>query len=329
MSSAKAPLTVSIILPTFNRLDFLRPAIESVFAQTFIDWDLIIADDGSDETTRAYLRTLTSEPRVQILWLPHTGNPGAVRNAACSEAKGEYIAFLDSDDLWRPTKLERQIASLRSSADCRWSYTSYDRIGETGELIYPEAKPMVPHRGAIFESLLTLEAEVSTPAVVVERNLLALVGGFDEEQFLWEDYDLWLRLALHSEVDLVDEPLTRLRSHELHYSSSGTRNLEDRLKLLKKMQPLAPDAHLRSVMDHLIAQRTLNLARIYANSDRPAAAMILADGCLHSWRILHWWTGMPVVLLKLLTPRVLINFYRRARAAGSRVRTPKARVVSP
>jgi glycosyltransferase involved in cell wall biosynthesis len=319
MNQAKSVPAVSIILPTFNRLDFLRLAIDSVFAQTFIDWDLIIADDGSAEQTRAYLRSLVSEPRVKVIWLPHTGNPGAVRNAALREAKGEYIAFLDSDDLWRPEKLERQIASLRSSANCRWSYTSYDRIGKTGEVIYPDANPMVPHRGAIFEPLLTLEAEVSTPAVVVERRLLALVGGFDEAQFLWEDYDLWLRLALHSDVDLIDEPLTRLRSHEQHYSSAGTRNQEDRLKMLRKMQALATDAHLRSVTDRLIAQRTVNLARLYANSDRPAAAMTLAHGCLHSWRYMEWWVGLPIVFLKLLIPRVVMNFYRRARSARGSV----------
>src|SRR5450631_91019 len=258
---------VSIILPTFNRLEFLRPAIDSVFAQTFVDWDLIIADDGSAEQTRVFLRTLMSQPRVKVIWLPHTGNAGAVRNAAIREAKGEYIAFLDSDDLWRPTKLERQIAALRSSANCRWSYTGYDRIGATGELIYPDAVPMAPHRGAIFEQLLTLEAEVSTPAVVVERRLLTQVGGFDEELLLWEDYDLWLRLALHSDVDLIDEPLTRLRSHEQHYSGAGSRNQEDRLRLLKKMLPLATDAHLRSLTDRLIARSTLDLARLYANSN--------------------------------------------------------------
>jgi glycosyltransferase involved in cell wall biosynthesis len=321
MNPAMSGPAVSIILPTFNRLEFLRPAIDSVFAQTFVDWDLIIADDGSAEQTRAYLRTLMSRPRVKVIWLPHTGNAAAVRNAALREAEGEYIAFLDSDDLWRPTKLERQFAALRSSASCRWSYTGYDRIGETGELIYPGAKPMVPYRGAIFEQLLTLEAEVSTPAVVVERRLLAQVGGFDEEQLLWEDYDLWLRLALHSDIDLIDEPLTRLRSHEQHYSCAGTRNQETRLRLLKKMHPLAADAHLRSVTERLIAQCTLNLARLYADSDRLAAARTLVNGCMHSWRYTEWWAGLPWVWLKLLVPRALLSFYRRARSACGQSQT--------
>jgi glycosyltransferase involved in cell wall biosynthesis len=313
---------VSIILPTFNRLEFLRSAIVSVFEQTFVDWELIIADDGSSERTRAYLRALMSQPRVKVIWLPHTGNPGAVRNAALREAKGTYIAFLDSDDLWRPTKLERQIARLSSCApNCRWCYTGYDRIGEAGELIYPNAKPMVPYCGAIFEQLLTLEAEVSMPAVVVERRLLVQVGNFDEQLLMWEDYDLWLRLALHSEIELIDEPLTRLRSHEQHYSAAGTRNQEDRLRMLKKMRRLTTDEHLLLVADRQIAQRTLALVRLYANSDRLAALVTLANGCKESWRLIDWWAGIPFVLLKLVVPRVLIDCYRRARTASGQPQT--------
>ncbi len=309
-SSVSGP-TVSIILPTFNRLEFLRPAVESVFAQTLADWELLIADDGSGEQTRAYLSTLTSDRRVKVIWLPHTGNPSAVRNAALRDAKGEYIAFLDSDDVWRPAKLDRQIAALRSSTDCRWSYTGYDRIGERGEIIYPDAKAMAPHRGAIFQQLLTLEAEVSTPAVVVERGLLETVGGFDEQQPLFEDYDLWLRLALKSDVHLIDEPLTRLRSHRQHYSCSGTRNLESRLRLLRKMRLLVQDAQLRSIIDRQCVQFTLPLARLYADGDRLLAARTLLNGTGSSWRYLQWWAGFLLVSLKLATPRRLLGLYRR------------------
>src|SRR5579863_3753675 len=92
--------TVSVVLPAFNRLRFLRPAIESVSAQTFADWELIIADDGSDLETRQYLQSFADDPRVTVVWLEHTGKPSMVRNAAVLRAAGEYVAFLDSDDLW-------------------------------------------------------------------------------------------------------------------------------------------------------------------------------------------------------------------------------------
>src|SRR5579872_6599645 len=101
---------VSVIMPTYNRLEFLPAAIESVFAQTLSDWELIIADDGSGEDTRAYLRSI-DDRRVKRIWLAHTGRPSLVSNRALREARGDYIAFLDSDDLWRPEKLQRQLES--------------------------------------------------------------------------------------------------------------------------------------------------------------------------------------------------------------------------
>src|SRR5258708_34074473 len=118
---------ISIILPTFNRLKYLRLAVDSVFAQTFADWELLIADDGSDEETRAYLRGLENLPRVKVIWLSHSGNPSAVRNAALREARGDYIAFLDSDDMWMPAKLEPQIYVLTASHR-RWLDPGYFRI---------------------------------------------------------------------------------------------------------------------------------------------------------------------------------------------------------
>ena len=119
---------VSIVVPTFDRLEYVRPALDSVFAQTWNDWDLIIADDGSGEELRAYLRALESRPRVKVVWLPHRGVPSAVRNAAIREATGTHVAFLDSDDLWAPRKLERQLALLAARPECGWSYTAFRQV---------------------------------------------------------------------------------------------------------------------------------------------------------------------------------------------------------
>src|ERR1700734_971226 len=113
MRASNAPL-VSIILPTFDRLRFLRPAVDSVLAQSFTDWELVIADDGSGADTRQYLRTLERDARITLIWLTHSGTPAIVRNAALGRAGGEYVAFMDSDDLWTPVKLERQLKALRA-----------------------------------------------------------------------------------------------------------------------------------------------------------------------------------------------------------------------
>ncbi len=305
---------ISIILPTFNRLKYLRLTVDSVFAQTFVDWELLVADDGSDEETRAYLKGLESLPRVKLIWLSHSGNPSAVRNAALREARGDYIAFLDSDDMWMPTKLERQIDALRVSSDRRWIYTGYVRIGDAGETkTLPSPKPWIPYRGAILEQLLRLEAAVATAAVVVERHLLAQAGGFDEELLLFEHYDLWLRLARYSEVELIDEPLTCLRSHGQHYSQEGIPMLAGRCQLLSKQRGRVTDPRLRPIIEQLYARSTLSLANRLADTDRPEALRTLIGSCPYSLRHMDWWQGVPRVLLKIAVPHRLLALYRRGR----------------
>jgi glycosyltransferase involved in cell wall biosynthesis len=304
---------VSIILPTFNRLEFLRSAVDSVFSQTLTDWELIIADDGSDQQTQDYLRGLHSPPRVQLIQLEHSGNPGAVRNAALRAAVGQYVAFLDSDDVWMPTKLERQIANLRARPNCRWGYTGYIRVDESGRpRTYPGTRQWVPYRGAIFEELLAFEAEVSTPAVLVERQLVEELGGFDEQQWVYEDYDLWLRIALQYEIDLIDEPLIALRSHNQHYDCAD-RKLPSRYRQLCKMHALVTDSKLRRRVARLRARVTVDLAAFYADFDRSAAVRMLLRGCVESWQFPDWWRAFPRVLVKVLAPRALLTIYRRSR----------------
>src|SRR4051794_15650593 len=124
---------ISVILPTFNRTALLRQSIESVFAQSCNDWELVVADDGSDEETHSFLRTLPAS-KVCILRLEHSGNPSRVRNAALAAARGEFVAFLDSDDLWMPSKLEKQLAATASNG---WSYCQYEHINASGARICP------------------------------------------------------------------------------------------------------------------------------------------------------------------------------------------------
>lgn len=314
---------VSVILPTYNRLKYLRPAVESVFAQTLSDWELIIADDGSDSETRVFLETLQQPPRVEVVWLSHTGNPSVVRNAALRAARGKYVAFLDSDDLWLPAKLERQVAALSAAAHSRWSYTGWTQIDEVGRPRTASPKEWHPYRGAILEKLLTLEATVATPAVMVEHSLLAQVGGFDEQQPLFEDYDLWMRLAACSDVELVDEPLTCLRLHAEHYSRVGIPMAASRHLQLAKMRARASDSRTRGLAERLYALSALNLATLQANVSRTAALKTLAGSCVYSVRHPDWWKRVPRLLLKVAAPRALLSLYRRGRVRHASPHDPK------
>lgn len=207
--------TVSIVLPTYNRLALLREAVDSVRAQTFGGWELIVADDGSDDGTADFLDVLAGEDaRVVVVRLPHTANLPRIRNAAIARARGEWVAFLDSDDAWRADRLQAHLDAHRANPSARWSYSGRSIMDAAGKTL-PDAHFTAwrPHSGHIARLLLTHEAMVAFPSVVVERALLREVGGMDEALVFSTDYDLELRLAARAECICIPEPLVRVRVH--------------------------------------------------------------------------------------------------------------------
>jgi glycosyltransferase involved in cell wall biosynthesis len=305
--------TVSVVLPAFNRLKFLQAAVESVFSQTFADWELIIADDGSAQATAEYLASLTSRPRVRLLSLAHSGNPSAVRNAAVHVARGDYIAFLDSDDLWLPRKLEVQLRAQQAADGRRWSYTGLIRIDADGAVMPGETGRRSVPEGDIFKQLLTLEAAVATPSVIAERTLLAEVGGFDEDQLYFEEYELWFRLIGVSEVCGVDEPLVMVRSHEEHYSADRPRVYEARLRLLDRVSRAASAAGLQSTLRLERAKTLAALGAACAGSGQRARALrLLWSSRELAWHGRRWWSSSAAVA-RAFAPRWLRSAVRRAR----------------
>jgi glycosyltransferase involved in cell wall biosynthesis len=311
---------VSIVVPTYNRMQYLPAAIDSVLAQTFESWELIIADDGSDDETRAYLQTLERRSRISVLQLTHSGNPGAARNAALRAARGEYVAFLDSDDTWMPTKLEVQLAALRASPDCHWSYTDHVRVNEAGQSINSERNPnrTLPD-GEIVEQLLRLQAGTPTPTIMAERKLIERAGGFDEQQGLHEDYDLWLRLALLSKVLALREPLACVRRHGDHFSSSGVRSFEARLRIFAKMHSRVSGLRLRSALRAERAREAGRLAAAYAACGDIAGVWgTIVASCPYSWRSVYWNAACIRAVARVLAPQWLLMFVRQARQAMPR-----------
>jgi glycosyltransferase involved in cell wall biosynthesis len=296
---------VSVILPTYNRNRWLEIAVDSVLAQTFTDWELIVADDGSDETTKAYLRGLEPRPNVRVLWLTHSGNPSRVRNAALRGARGKYVAFLDSDDTWSPRKLEAQLAALQSAPACRWSYTSCDRIDADGDLLPSALQPTTPVRdGFIFEPLLAHEAWAAMPTVVAERTLVEEIGGFDEEQLYGEFHDLCLRLAMRSEVRALPGVFCSVRNHDDHYSANRVAALFAWMRLYERFCVLAPTARGRACSARLRARAALDLAALLAaREDFRSVWRTLRAGQVLSWRHPGLWHRWALALLRPLAPR--------------------------
>jgi glycosyltransferase involved in cell wall biosynthesis len=281
--------TVSVVLPTCERPQFLAATLASIAAQTFADLELIIADDGSGEETRALLRRLA--PGAHFIVLEPRGNPGAARNAALRLARGRYVAFIDSDDLWKPDKTARQLAELGRATDCRWCYTAFERIDAQGRLLAAErARPFTPHRGRILRALVDGGASLRTPAVLAERGLLVEAGGFDESLRSCEDYDLWMRLASLSPVALVDDSLVSVRLNDASHSSRSSQLFLDREASLRKFAA-DPDAGVRVAVRRARARNSLQAAaRLRDQSGRAAALRHLGGAMSFAWREPLWWS---------------------------------------
>ncbi|MBI4550265.1 MAG: glycosyltransferase family 2 protein [Candidatus Omnitrophica bacterium] len=194
-----APL-VSVILPTWNRRSFLEKAVESVRLQTFPHWELWVIDDGSTDGTGGLFPA--ADPRIQYVYQANAG-VAAARNAGIRRARGEWIAFLDSDDRWLPGKLERQM---------KFHENHPHRISQTDEIWIRNGKrvnAMKKHEkkgGPIFESCLKL-CLISPSCALLSKKLIDETGLFDESFEVCEDYEYWLRVTARHPVGLVDEKL--------------------------------------------------------------------------------------------------------------------------
>ena len=199
--SEPTPL-ISIILPTFNRKGYIGECIDSVLAQTFRDFELIIVDDGSTDNTFGMLKTYL--PDVILIRQKNRG-VSAARNTGLAAARGKYIAFLDSDDLWLPQKISCQIEFFNTHPRAQICQTEEIWV-RNGVRVNPGKRHKKPS-GMIFEPSLAL-CLVSPSAVMLHKSLLEKIGTFDEGLPACEDYDLWLRISCQYPIYLLDRPLT-------------------------------------------------------------------------------------------------------------------------
>jgi glycosyltransferase involved in cell wall biosynthesis len=195
-----APL-VSVIIPTYNRADLVRQALASVQAQTYRDFEIVVVDDGG---TDGAFEVLSAWQEIRVLRHVCRRGVSAARNTGVAAARGEWLAFLDSDDLWLPDKLARQIFLLQGQPELLICQTDETWVRRGVRVNQP-----LSHRkaaGKIFLPSLR-RCMISPSAVMLHRRLLEDHGGFDETLPAAEDYDLWLRLTWRYEVGLIDDPL--------------------------------------------------------------------------------------------------------------------------
>ena len=182
---------ISVITPTYNRARFLPAAVASVLSQTFGDFELIIVDDGSEDNTPDVLKPFFADRRVRYVYQENQGQSHA-RNLALKQATGDFIAFLDSDDVWAPDKLEKQLAVFRANPEVDIVHGDEATIDEQGSVI--SLKNMRRYSGRITRYLLA-DNSVSITTAMVRRRCFDEMGGFDTSVGVADDYELWLRFS--------------------------------------------------------------------------------------------------------------------------------------
>ena len=195
------PPLVSVIIPTYNRWPMVGDAVDSVLRQTHGSFEVLVVDDGStDDTATALARR---DCRVQVLPQPNRG-VAAARNAGARQARGRYLAFLDSDDLWLPKKIELQTAFMQRNPGVAICQTEEIWL-RRGVRVNPKVKHRKP-TGDIFRRSLDL-CVVSPSAVMMSKEFFDRLEGFDEAFPVCEDYELWLRVAVEQPVPLIESLL--------------------------------------------------------------------------------------------------------------------------
>ncbi|MBI4191169.1 MAG: glycosyltransferase [Betaproteobacteria bacterium] len=224
------PPAVSVVIPTYNHAQFLGQALRSVLAQTCAGWEAIVVNNYSQDNT-AEIVAAFDDPRIQLVNFRNHGIIAASRNHGVQLARAELVAFLDSDDVWYPRKLECCLARLEEGYDlvCHGEAWTTDGAPARNMFYGPEAR-------AAYRSLLFNGNCISTSAVVVKKTVLRQAGGFNEDaRFVTvEDYDLWLRLSrAGARIGFVREILGEYRIHGANASKALLRHLEAEIAVIE------------------------------------------------------------------------------------------------
>lgn len=212
--------SVSVIIPTYNRKDLVLETINSVLKQTFKDYEIIVVDDGSTDGTQLELSYLVHSGKLRYVYQENNGLASA-RNRGIDESVGRYLAFLDSDDIWLPSKLEKQVAMLEKDPHCAMVYTDSRNFNEYGlspvsRLVSSDKNTMA---GMIWEYLV-MGNFINPSTVLIRKTVIGQVGYFDTALKMGEDWDFWMRIAHKNRIGFIDEALVHYRIH----SNNMTKN---------------------------------------------------------------------------------------------------------
>ena len=218
---------VSIIMPAFNAQQYIAESIQSALSQTYQNIEVIVVDDGSKDDTKKIADSFGVPVFVHSV---KNGGAAAARNYGVNQANGDWIAFLDSDDIWEPTNLETQMNNLDGKV---WSHADsvFFGVGHDGTVT---ASALTPKFGGRVVPTLAVNNFIGTTTVIVRKDVFLEEGGFDPEMLALEDWDLWLKIAGKHELSYCPDILAKYRVHAASTSRGARRNLPYHLKIIEK-----------------------------------------------------------------------------------------------
>jgi len=246
---------ISIILPTYNRANFIIEAIVSVRGQTYSNWELLVMDDCSIDDTEELVEKINDE-RIQLHKTGKRLGITGTRNAGIRKSKGELIAFIDSDDLWESSKLQKQVAALNQYPDAGFSLTggyNFRKQNEPLEFFYKQREGMKCDH--LFIAFFKAEVSATTPSLIFRKECLEVTGYFNEAKS-FADLDFILSLARNFKGVVLYEPLLYRRLHDSNVSNrEWEKGYEEGIELIRTYKDILPSAVARG-----------NLFRLYINS---------------------------------------------------------------
>lgn len=281
---------ISVVMPTYNRAKVLGEAIRSVCEQDYGNWELLVIDDGSSDYTRTVLQNFKSEPRIRIYSQPNRGQAIA-RNRGIRESRGDYIAFLDSDNRWLRQKLRTQVQHLTTDASVDVLYGDIELIDMEGN-VRPDRSLQERFSGEVWRPLL-LDNFVNFNTSVVRSVKLRDVGGMDETVQRADDYDLWLRLAPIAKFQYVPGVVTQYRVAGKRISDNVAGRFESNISAVTRFFERNPELLSQWEIDSVLSSVHQRFARSFCNQgmrreawSKSLAAIKLAPTQKGAWRTL-------------------------------------------
>jgi glycosyltransferase involved in cell wall biosynthesis len=288
---------VDVIIPAYNAARYLAAALASVEAQTFADWHIVLIDDGSTDNTAEVAAPFRERLGQKLTYIKqeNQGLPAA-RNAAIRNSSAEYLALLDSDDIWLPCRLADSLRYLESHPSVGVSHSSVAFVDETGKILKTFDTPQKHGEGMIAPYIYMRKVQLPCPTVTFRRSCIEKVGLFDETMRATEDRDLWFRIALHFEVGFIPKVLAHYRISTTSMSSDPNRMLQAQLRFIEKHygSPGCGVLVRRIALSHCYIQyaEALNLRGEHRNALKSAAQSL----CFYPFDLTNMRSAVSILL---------------------------------